>query len=43
MFFITVWRVVWTEIIIFGFTYLSIHVFTDDENVVFKNVSDKGK
>ena len=42
MFSISVWRVVLAEFVVYAFTSLGIYVSTDDENVVFRNATNKG-
>ena len=42
MFPISVWWVVLAEFVVYVFTYLSIHVPTDDENIVFLDTTNKG-
>ena len=43
MCYIFVWRVVWAKFLVFVFTYLNMHVSTDDKNVVFGNSAEKGR
>ena len=42
MFPISVWRVVQAEFVVYVFTYLGMHVSTDDENIVFRDTTNKG-
>ena len=41
MFPISAWQVVWAEFVVYVFTNLGIHVFTNDENFVFRDVTKK--
>ena len=42
MFLISVWRAVKAEFVAYAFTNLGIHVSTDNENFVFRDVTNKG-
>ena len=42
MFLVSVWRVVLAEFVVYIFTNLGIHVSINDENVVFRDATNRG-